>query len=1224
MIRSLRLLLVLTAAVPGIATPSAVPASEETVAAVRCLFASPSREYASAPLWVWNDRLTEEQIRSTLRDLAAQHVRQAFVHPRPGLMTPYLSEEWFALWKAALDEAEKLDMNIWIYDENSYPSGFAGGWAPERMPESRGMGLHFREVNGTPSWSETTVAVHRFEGGQAVEVTAAVRSGQTLPPGRYLVGEIRRARNAPWFGGRCYVNLLTPGVTEEFLEVTHEAYAREIGDQFGRRVPGSFTDEPQLRPAGGLPWCSDLPEQFQRRWGYDLIQHLPALVREVGDWRRVRHNYFRVLNDLFIERWAKPYHDWCEAHGLAFTGHYWDHEWPNCVGVPDNMAMAAWQQMPGIDCLMNQYAEHTHAQFGNLRFVRELASVANQLGRKRRLCEVYGAGGWDLRFVDMKRIADWLGVLGVNFFDEHLSYITIRGARKRDHPQSFSYHEPWWPDYHVMADYLARLAVAMSAGEQVNRLLVIEPTTTAWMYQGQGDGLGRLGRTFFDFLKRLESAQIEYDLVSEDVMRRHGSVESGGVGKPALRIGQRVYQQVLLPPGTENLDTSTLDLLERAAPGLTVWCVGSLPSRVDGQVSERCRALAERASGWRMVSADQALARLPTALPTEGLRLARAPDDAGILFHQRRRLTDGDLLLLVNTSLESPSRGRVWTERSRVEAWDLFTGRVAPYPSKPEDGGRLLEFDLPPAGSLLLCLSSGPVQTASSQTKGSVEILAPSGRLRVQRLEPNVLTLDYVDVSVGQETRKSIYFYEANRWIWQKHGLSRNPWDSAVQFRDELISKRFPAESGFTARYRFQIRDRVPADLAIVIERPDLYRSITCNGIPVRPTPDAWWLDHAFGRIPLAKAARPGTNVVEIMARPMTMEHELESAYLVGSFSLEPAERGFVLVPERPLEWMADAGVQVHGIHPDGTMWLSAGIGFTKDAQGRPVEDRRPWVEFDLGGAKDLSALRIWNYGEGHVRDLTSRGVRELRILTATEPGDWSEAGRFQLARASGPAQAEVLPLKKRGVRRVRLEPLSNHAGVRYPAEGSPPDNGFVGLAEVQFLDAQGEVIPGARVAATSSELASFNRTADHLVDGSGLHIARRGWKDQGMPFYAGAVAYEQTYEVAAPQGRYFLRLEAWNGSVARVRVNGRLAGHIVAPPWECELTPWMRPGANRIAVEIVGTLKNTLGPHHGNPPLGSAWPGSFQRGPNPGPPPGDNYSTVAYGLFAPPILERR
>src|SRR5271157_789843 len=73
-------------------------------AAVKAMLSQPPREYSTAPLWVWNDLLTEDQVRGTLRDLAGQKVMQAFVHPRPGLMTPYLSPEWFRLWKIALDE----------------------------------------------------------------------------------------------------------------------------------------------------------------------------------------------------------------------------------------------------------------------------------------------------------------------------------------------------------------------------------------------------------------------------------------------------------------------------------------------------------------------------------------------------------------------------------------------------------------------------------------------------------------------------------------------------------------------------------------------------------------------------------------------------------------------------------------------------------------------------------------------------------------------------------------------------------------------------------------------------------------------------------------------------------------------------------------------------------------------------------------------------------------
>ena len=289
------------------------------------------------------------------------------------------------------------------------------------------------------------MAVFQLTNGHSANITDRVKAGESFGKARYLIAEINRAGDAGWTAGGPYVDLMYPGVTEKFLEVTLEAYRREIGDQFGKRVPGSFTDEPELQPAAGLPWTADLPEQFETQWGYNLIDHLPSLMQEIGQWRTVRHNYYQTVLNLFIARWAKPYYEYCDKYDLEFTGHYWEHEWPRCRQVPDNMAMAAWQQRPGIDTLMNQYQENTHAQFGNIRACREISSLANQLGRDRTLVELYGAGGWDLRFEDMKRIGDWLEVLGVNTLNEHLSYITLRGARKRDHPQSFSYHEPWWP-----------------------------------------------------------------------------------------------------------------------------------------------------------------------------------------------------------------------------------------------------------------------------------------------------------------------------------------------------------------------------------------------------------------------------------------------------------------------------------------------------------------------------------------------------------------------------------------------------------------------------------------------------------------------------------------------------------------------------------------------------------------------------------------------------------
>jgi hypothetical protein len=88
-----------------------------------------------------------------------------------------------------------------------------------------------------------------------------------------------------------------------------------------------------------------------------------------------------------------------------------------------------------------------------------------------------------------------------------------------------------------------------------------------------------------------------------------------------------------------------------------------------------------------------------------------------------------------------------------------------------------------------------------------------------------------------------------------------------VQFKDELISQKFPADSGFEASYRFQIEGAPPAALAIVIERPDLY-TITCNGRPVTVAPGAWWLDEyqIWYEIPaIADADNADLLVVTIM-----------------------------------------------------------------------------------------------------------------------------------------------------------------------------------------------------------------------------------------------------------------------------------------------------------------------------------------------------------------------
>jgi len=997
------------------------------------LFEKPPCEYATAPLWVWNDMLTEEQVVGTMRDLASQKVMQVFVHPRPGLMTPYLSDAWFRLWRAALAEAEKLDMNVWIYDENSYPSGFAGGFVPEAMPESRGRGLAMKESDAPPPWGAGMVAVYRLDGEKYQNISRQIQANETFPPGKYVGCSVQRAEDAAWTGNRCYVDLLYPGVVEKFLDVTAERYRREIGQHFGKRVPGIFTDEPHLQPAGGLPWTERLPEAFEKRWGYSLLDHLVCLSKPVGDYKRVRHNYLQLLHELFVECWGKPSFEFCQRNNLEFTGHYWEHEWPYCLRVPDSMAMYAWHQRPAIDVLMNQYNQDSpQAQFGNVRIVKELASVANQLGRKRTLCEAYGAGGWDLRFEDMKRIGDWLYVLGVNTMNEHLSYITIRGARKHDHPQSFSYHEPWWGAYHVSAGYFARLSAAMSQGEQINTIALLEPTTTAWMYNCGPDGaarMGELGNSFQKLVTTLTLAQVDYDIISEDILARHGAAES-----KRLIVGKRRYEVLVLPPMTENLNAKTVMLLgDYLKGGGQVLSCGKPPTRVEGKESSQAAGMS-RSGSWKQVAVD-GLPRLLLEMNREGFAVRRATGDQGILFHHRRQLADGELLFLVNTSLDASCSATVESACASAEKWDIEQGKAEQVTYEQADKGIRIPVELAPGGSLLLALHKdrrvGPAPPRKLADRGEVR---PDGDVKVRRLDPNVLTIDYVDVTAGGRTRENINVLKAANFVFAENGLKKNPWDRAVQFEDELIRHRFSSGRGLEAVYRFTIREKVPPSLSIVIERADLY-AITCNGKEVKAAEGQWWLDKAFGKIDIAAAAQVGENSVAIKASSLSIFHELAAAYVLGDFDLEPAEKGFEIVP-----------------------------------------------------AKDL-----------------------------------------------------------------KLGP----------------------------------------------------------------------WKTQGMPLYSHGVAYTRSFDAGSKSGRYYVSLPAWLGSVAEVKVNGQSAGYIWHQPWELDVTDALKQYGNDIEVVVIGTLKNTLGPHHGKHGLGSAWPGMWDSAPEQGPPAGAEYSTVGYGLFEPFTLKR-
>ncbi|MBN1466477.1 hypothetical protein JXA02_11985 [candidate division KSB1 bacterium] len=857
-------------------------------------FENPSSDFRPTPLWVWHDRLDKKMLARDLQHFKESGLGGGFMHPRYGLITEYLSDEWFEMVEFSVQEAKRLGLKAWIYDENSFPSGFAGGWVPELMPESahQPVALTMARAQSVPVGDFGVILREKDEA--YIDVTAVVQPGDS---GDFILFENHYFEKSKWYAGRTYVDLLIPGVTEQFIDVTMPGYERSVGDEFGATVPGVFTDEPNINPdvRGGMRTTPALFEDFHKRWGYDLKVHLPSIFAPVGEWKKVRHNYYELLLELFIDHWSKPWHRYTEEKNLAWTGHYWEHGWPNPVHGSDNMAMYAYHQIPAVDMLFNT-ADHDRTQFGNIRAIKEVRSVANQFSRARVLSETYGAAGWELTFKDMKRNGDWEYVLGINFMNQHLAYMNLTGDRKHDFPQGICYQTPWWKDYRVLNDYFARLSVALSSGEQMNDILVLEPTTTAWMYYSpvkSPDQLTIMDAAFHNLLSELEDYQVEYDLGSEKTIKDFGAVKNG-----RLLMNDRSYRAVVLPPHYENFNARTFELLRQfLAEGGSVYNFGEMPTHVDGRVEEKTAALQHHMQ-WKKI---KSVAKFVEQMDRE-FKLANPLKVGGDLYHMRRDLENGQLVFLTNFSLQAAAKGSFSVLGASVQELDALSGAIRAYPTKSINGYVEISFDLPPAGSLLLYISDAEMPATTAPFKPQYKVMA-TGPSTVERLSPNILTLDYINLTVDAQEYNGIYYYTGGLHIWKAHGYEENPWVSSVQWQTEWVeADTFVQGSGFDASYPFIVDKGVAmSSLRAVVENPDLWQ-VRINGQAIKPMPNEWAVDETWGVFDISEHVVVGQNELSISMHPMSIYAEIAPAYILGNFQLAEQERGWKIVPAATLE----------------------------------------------------------------------------------------------------------------------------------------------------------------------------------------------------------------------------------------------------------------------------------------------------------------------------------
>lgn len=661
----------------------------------------PPLDLAPFAFWFWNDDLQDTELLRQLHEFAAAGFGGVTISARIGLSRRigYLTDEYFRLLRMVVDECSRIGLQVMLYDEASYPSGSAAGLVVAADPELAarallcvaedvmGEGRRFWRPDAGRSLMNRLVGVSvaRLNGGVVDHATLQRAPADEwgvvrldLEPGEWRLmacfnvpsgGHIRgvhaeqedRTALAP-----AAADLLNPVAVQTFLQLTHDAYARALGDHFGSTVVAMFTDEPCLLGRDPVPdvhpFTPGLVPELADRLGRsvaDTASWLPALWHDFGPGTaEFRGAYVDSVQDRLSRVYYAAQTQWCADHGVLLTGH------PSAANDMSNLESFGW---PGQDVVWRWVLPGDGSALNGPESVSaKAAASALQAGApgRRALTEVLGAYGWQLSLDEVKWLLDWHLVRGVDLFVLHAMFYSLRGGRAFESEPDVGLHNPWWPHLPVLISYLTRMSLLL------NRLTPHTPVAVL----GNGSALPWQAAT------ELYRGQIDFFYLDEK------SLTNGQVRDGRLQIGGQRYSVVVEDDsaGDVRLGAGARAVLDQfSAAG------GHLLSGANGHLATMVRQ--------RLTEAGRLNVR--PAHPVPELRVSRLAGDGltAYLF-----VNEGEQRICTDLDLQTPDGSAEW--------WDPLTGDRWPALSEATDlaGSRRFRLQLQRRASLVLLASDDP------------------------------------------------------------------------------------------------------------------------------------------------------------------------------------------------------------------------------------------------------------------------------------------------------------------------------------------------------------------------------------------------------------------------------------------------------------------------------------------------------------------------------------
>jgi hypothetical protein len=465
-------------------------------------------------------------------------------------------------------------------------------------------------------------------------------------------------------------------VLDHMNRAATDNYLRTVGDRllqaFGNKPPYSiFCDSLEVYNSD---WSSDFLEEFQKRRGYDLKPHLPALVNDMGPQTRgLRRDWGRTLYELLNERFLAPMQEWSKKNHTLFR--------VQDYGVPAAaISSNAFADIP----------DGEGAQWKVVRAARWASSASHLYNRPVSSSETWTwlhSPSFRATPLDVKAEADIHFLQGINQLIGHGWPYTAPGV---EYPgwrfyaaAVFDEKNPWWIVMPDMAKYFQRVSFMMRQGQPANDVALYLPNDDGWAHMTPGNPhlievlRERVGP---DLMPAIFESGYNLDFFDDDSFKQVGRVENG-----SLVLGQNKYKIVILP-GVESIPLDTYQkLAEFARGGGILIATKRTPSEVPGfvatqsapkEVAELSKRLFEgpSASAHLVVDEKLQLGKALNSLVLPNISFSIPVPEIGFI---KRRTADADIYFVANTANVAQSvKATILAPGMKAEEWDPFTGSV--------------------------------------------------------------------------------------------------------------------------------------------------------------------------------------------------------------------------------------------------------------------------------------------------------------------------------------------------------------------------------------------------------------------------------------------------------------------------------------------------------------------------------------------------------------------